>query len=71
MRINAHERHHEVGERFDEQLQVIEMAVAAGIDAVHLTAYANTDVATSATDSYAPHVPGPLQGFAGQVRAAG
>ncbi len=69
MRINAHERHHEVGERFDEQLQAIEMAVAAGIDAVHLTAYANTDVATSATDSYAPHVPGPLQGFAAQVRA--
>jgi len=68
MRINAHERHHEVGERFYEQLQVIEMAVAAGIDAVHLTAYANTDVATSATDSYAPHVPGPLQGFAGQLR---
>jgi 2,4-dienoyl-CoA reductase (NADPH2) len=68
MRINAHERHHDVGERFDEQLQVIEMAVDAGIDAVHLTAYANTDVATSATDSYAPHVPGPLQGFAAQVR---
>jgi len=69
MRINAFERHHEVGERFEEQLQVIEMAVAEGIDAVHLTAYANTDVATAATDSYAPHVPGPLQEHAAQVRA--
>lgn len=69
MRINAYERHHEVGEQFDEQLQVIEMAVAAGIDAVHLTAYANTDVATAATDSYAPHVPGPLQEHAARVRA--
>jgi 2,4-dienoyl-CoA reductase (NADPH2) len=69
MRINAFERHHEVGERFEEQLQVIEMAVAASIDAVHLTAYANTDVATAATDSYAPHVPGPLQDHAAQVRA--
>jgi 2,4-dienoyl-CoA reductase (NADPH2) len=69
MRINAYERHHEVGERFDEQLQVVDQAVAAGIDAVHLTAYANTDVATAATDSYAPHVPGPLQDHAAQVRA--
>ncbi len=69
MRVNAFERHHEVGERFEEQLQVIEMAVAAGIDAVHLTAYANTDVATAATDSYAPHVRGPLQDHAAQVRA--
>jgi 2,4-dienoyl-CoA reductase (NADPH2) len=69
MRVNAFERHHEVGERFEEQLQVMEMAVAAGIDAVHVTAYGNTDVATVATDSYAPHVVGPLQDHAMQVRA--
>ena len=69
MRVNAFERHHDVGERFEEQLQVIDLAVAAGIDAVHLTAYANTDVATAATDSYAPHVPGPLQDHAARVRA--
>jgi 2,4-dienoyl-CoA reductase (NADPH2) len=69
MRINAYERHHDVGEQFDEQLQIIDLAVAAGIDAVHLTAYANTDVATAATDSYAPHTPGPLQQHAAQVRA--
>jgi 2,4-dienoyl-CoA reductase (NADPH2) len=69
MRVNAFERHHEVGERFDEQLQVVEMATDAGIDAVHLTAYANTDVATAATDSYAPHVVGSLQEHAAQVRA--
>lgn len=69
MRINSQERHHDVAETFEEQLQVIEMAVAAGLDAVHLTAYANTDVATAATDSYAPHVAGPLQDFAAQVRA--
>lgn len=70
MRINAFERHHDVGERFEEQLRVIRMAVDAGLDAVHLTAYANTDVATAATDSYAPHVPGPLQEHAARVRAA-
>ncbi len=69
MRINAYERHHQVGERFEEQLQVVDMAAAAGIDAVHLTAYANTDVATAATDSYAPHALGPLQDHAARVRA--
>ncbi len=68
MRINAFERHYDIGERFDEQLRVIEMAVDAGIDAVHLTAYANTNVATAATDSYAPHVVGPLPDHAAMVR---
>jgi 2,4-dienoyl-CoA reductase (NADPH2) len=69
MRINAVERHHHVGEQFDEQCRVIDLALAAGLDAVHLTAYANTDVATNATDSYAPHVVGPLADYAATVRA--
>lgn len=68
MRINAREYHREVGEVFEEQCAVVAMAQAAGIDAVHVTAYANTDVATSATDSYAPHVVGDLPGFAAEVR---
>lgn len=68
MRVNAREYHREVGESFEEQCAVIERAQAAGIDGVHVTAYANTDVATSATDSYAPHVVGDLPGFAAEVR---
>jgi 2,4-dienoyl-CoA reductase (NADPH2) len=68
MRINAVERHHVVGEELDEQCRVIDLAVAEGIDAVHLTAYANTDVAQGATDSYAPHVVGPLSDYAAVVR---
>ena len=68
MRINAVERHHVVGEAFDDQCRAIGLAVDAGIDAVHLTVYANTDVATAPTDSYAPHVVGPLQDYAAQVR---
>ncbi|MBL8778353.1 MAG: hypothetical protein JNK12_20615 [Acidimicrobiales bacterium] len=68
MRINAREYHREVGEVFEEQCAVIDLAQAAGIDAVHVTAYANTDVATSATDSYAPHTVGDLPGFAAEVR---
>jgi 2,4-dienoyl-CoA reductase (NADPH2) len=55
MRINAVEHHKTDGETFEDQLRVIDLAVAAGLDAVHLTAYANTDAATAPTDSYAPH----------------
>ena len=55
IRINAVEHHKTDGETFEEQLRVIELAIEAGIDAVHLTAYASTDVATGPTDGYAPH----------------
>ena len=46
-----------------------------GIDAVHVTAYASTDVATGPTDGYAPHTyeagrPGSLTEYASVVRAA-
>jgi 2,4-dienoyl-CoA reductase-like NADH-dependent reductase (Old Yellow Enzyme family)/thioredoxin reductase len=69
IRINAVEHHKTDGETFDDQLRVIDLAVEAGIDAVHLTAYANTDVATGPTDSYAPHVVGSLADYAVVVRA--
>jgi 2,4-dienoyl-CoA reductase-like NADH-dependent reductase (Old Yellow Enzyme family)/thioredoxin reductase len=69
IRINAVEHHKTDGETFEDQLRVIDMAVEAGIDAVHLTAYANTDVATGPTDSYAPHVVGSLADYAAVVRA--
>jgi 2,4-dienoyl-CoA reductase-like NADH-dependent reductase (Old Yellow Enzyme family)/thioredoxin reductase len=69
IRINAVEHHKTDGETFDAQLRVIDLAVEAGIDAVHLTAYANTDVATGPTDSYAPHVVGALADYAAVVRA--
>jgi 2,4-dienoyl-CoA reductase-like NADH-dependent reductase (Old Yellow Enzyme family)/thioredoxin reductase len=69
IRINAVEHHKPNGETFEDQLRVIEMALETGIDAVHLTAYANTDVATGPTDSYAPHVVGSLADYAAQVRS--
>jgi 2,4-dienoyl-CoA reductase-like NADH-dependent reductase (Old Yellow Enzyme family) len=69
IRINAIEHHKTDGETFADQLEVIDLAVAEGIDAVHLTAYANTDVATGPTDSYAPHTVGPLADYAATVRA--
>ncbi len=69
IRVNAVEHHKTDGETFDDQLRVIELAVECGIDAVHLTAYASTDVATGPTDSYAPHVVGQLADYAAAVRS--
>ncbi len=70
MRINALEYHKPDGETFAEQQEVIALAVAAGIDAVHVTAYANLDVATGPTDSYAPHRVGDLPDYAAAVTRA-
>ncbi len=69
MRINALEYHKPDGETFVDQCAVIERAVAAGLDAVHVTAYANLDVATGPTDSYAPHRVGDLADYAAEVRS--
>ena len=69
MRINALEHHKTDGETFADQQEVIALAVAAGLDAVHVTAYANLDVATGPTDSYAPHRVGDLADYAAAVKA--
>jgi 2,4-dienoyl-CoA reductase (NADPH2) len=68
IRINAVEHHRTDGETFADQPAVIERAVAEGIDAVHVTAYASTDVATGPTHSYAPHSIGVLADYASAVR---
>ncbi|MCU1483749.1 MAG: NADH:flavin oxidoreductase [Actinomycetia bacterium] len=69
IRINAVEHHKEHGETFEEQLEVIDLCRAEGIDAVHVTAYASTDVATGPTDSYVPHTtPHPLRAYARAIK---
>ena len=69
IRINAVEHHKPDGETFEEQLDVIDRCLAEGIDAVHVTAYASTDVSTGPTDSYVPHTtPHPLRGYARAVK---
>lgn len=67
-RVNAFEAHKDGGEIFDEQVRVMAMAVAAGLDAVHVTAYASLDAATGPTDSYVPHRVGDLAACAARVR---
>ena len=70
IRINAVEHHKPDGETFDEQLEVIDLCRAEGIDAVHVTAYASTDVSTGPTDSYVPHTtPHSLRDYARAVKA--
>jgi len=70
IRINAVEHHKPDGETFEEQLEVIDLCLAEGIDAVHVTAYASTDVATGPTDSYVPHTtPHSLRDYARAVKA--
>ena len=69
MRINALEHHKPDGETPSEQREVVRLAVAAGLDAVHVTAYASMDVATGPTDSYAPHRVGDLADHAAAVRS--
>jgi NADPH-dependent 2,4-dienoyl-CoA reductase/sulfur reductase-like enzyme len=49
---------------------VARLAVAAGADAVHVSAYHDPAVATGPTDSYAPHVPGLLVENARAVKDA-
>jgi hypothetical protein len=70
IRINAVEHHKDNGETFAEQLEVIDLCRAEGIDAVHVTAYSSTDVATGPTDSYVPHTTAhPLLGYAEAIKA--
>jgi 2,4-dienoyl-CoA reductase (NADPH2) len=68
IRINGREVHKDPAEQLDEQLQVTEWAVDAGLDAVHVTAYGGNDAGTSATDSFAPHTVGSLCDDAAAVK---
>ena len=60
MRINAEERYTDGGETLDDMLAVLALAEAAGIDAVHVSAYSNPMVGIGITDAHTPHEPGLL-----------
>ena len=67
-RINALEVFRAGGETFDDTLRVIDLAIAAGADAVHVSAFADPGVAVGITRSHTPHEPNALVGFAAQVK---
>jgi 2,4-dienoyl-CoA reductase (NADPH2) len=67
-RINALERFRDGGETFDETLPVIDLAIEAGADAVHVSAFADANVAVGITRSHTPHEPNALVAFAAEVK---
>ena len=67
-RINALEQFRDGGETFAETLEVIDLAIAAGADAVHVSAFADAGVAVGITRSHTPHEPNALVGFAAEVK---
>jgi 2,4-dienoyl-CoA reductase-like NADH-dependent reductase (Old Yellow Enzyme family) len=68
-RLNSTENRPD-GTTLDDCIAVARLAVAAGADAVHVSAYHDPAVATGPTDSYAPHVPGLLVENARAVKDA-
>jgi len=68
-RLNSTENRPD-GTSLDECIAVAGLAVAAGADAVHVSAYHDPGIATGPTDSYAPHVPGLLIENARAVKQA-
>jgi 2,4-dienoyl-CoA reductase-like NADH-dependent reductase (Old Yellow Enzyme family)/NADPH-dependent 2,4-dienoyl-CoA reductase/sulfur reductase-like enzyme len=68
-RLNSTENRPD-GTSLDECIEVARLTVAAGADAVHVSAYHDPGSATGPTDSYAPHVPGLLIENARAVKRA-
>ncbi len=61
MRINAEERHRPGGETLPDTLRVIEMAVNAGLAAVHVSTFSNPMVGIGICDAHTPQDPGHLR----------
>jgi 2,4-dienoyl-CoA reductase (NADPH2) len=69
-RLNGFEAHRRGGTTIDDAVATARLAVAAGLDAVHVSAAADGGVAIGVTDSHTPHRPGALLATAAVVRAA-
>ena len=67
-RLGMFEAHREPGQRPDDALVTMALAIDAGLDAVHVTAYGEPMVATGITDGHTPHVPGALLEHAALAR---
>jgi 2,4-dienoyl-CoA reductase (NADPH2) len=59
-RLGMFEAHRDPGQRPDDALVTMGLAVDAGLDAVHVTAYGEPMIATGIVDGHTPHVPGAL-----------
>lgn len=68
-RINGREFFTEHGETLDDALTLAPLLEAAGLDAVHVSAYADSNNAIGFTESHTAHTPGKLVEFARAVKA--
>jgi 2,4-dienoyl-CoA reductase (NADPH2) len=69
MRLNAFELGRAGGATLEETLELAPVLVAAGLDALHVSAYASNDLAIGVTDTHTPHTPGLLVPYAAAVKA--
>ena len=67
-RMNGREVHKDGGETLDDARVVARLAVDAGSDALHVSAYADPGVAIGITDAHTPHRPGALVELAAALR---
>lgn len=67
-RLGMFEAHRDPGQRPEDALVTMGLAVDAGLDAVHVTAYGEPMVATGIVDGHTPHVAGALLPHAALVR---
>jgi 2,4-dienoyl-CoA reductase (NADPH2) len=68
MRLNAFEYGRDGGATLDETLVLAPQLVAAGLDALHVSAYASNDIGIGVTESHTPHEPGKLVAMAAAVK---
>jgi 2,4-dienoyl-CoA reductase-like NADH-dependent reductase (Old Yellow Enzyme family)/thioredoxin reductase len=69
-RLNARERFVAGGETLGDAIEIAKRAVAAGLDAIHLTINANPAMGITATAGHTPHEPGALLDDAAAMKAA-
>lgn len=69
-RLNARERFIEGGETLPDAIEIAKRAVAAGLDAIHLTINANAAMGITATAGHTPHEPGVLLDNAAAMKVA-
>lgn len=70
VRFNSVEHHRDPHETIDDAIDLAPRLVAAGADALHVSAYADPSVGTGITDAHTPHTPGALVAAAAAVRSA-
>jgi 2,4-dienoyl-CoA reductase-like NADH-dependent reductase (Old Yellow Enzyme family) len=69
-RINAFEAHRPGGTTIDDAIAAARLGVEAGLDAIHVSAYGDSSLGVSVTDSHTPHRPGALLASAAAVKRA-